>query len=299
MKTRPMDLFQALRPKQWTKNAVVFAPFVFALGDVNQDVTASLLGTVVLAAVSFCLVSSGIYLVNDLRDRDQDRAHPQKRNRPIAAGRIQPATAVVAAMLLILAGFALGYGVSPQPPELLGVLVVYVVLQLAYTFFLKRLAMIDVLVIASGFVLRAIAGAVVIHVEVSPWLLVCAFLLAMFLALCKRRQEFVARSDADEPRTRESLDQYNERLLDQMIAIAASSTVVCYAIYTLAPTTVEKFGTTQLGFTLPFVIFGLFRYLHLVYRCDLGERPEQVLLTDIPLLLNLGVYGLSVMVVLL
>jgi 4-hydroxybenzoate polyprenyltransferase len=139
------------------------------------------------------------------------------------------------------------------------------------------------------------AGAVAIPVTISPWLLVCTFFLALFLALCKRRQEFVARAHTHGETTRLSLDQYDERLLDQLISIIAAGTVVCYTIYTLAPETVEKFDTTHLGLTLPFVIFGIFRYLHLVYRRDLGERPEQVLLTDLPILIDLALYGASVM----
>ncbi len=285
------DLLLALRPQQWTKNGVVFAAFLFAVGDINQQVGLAAFWRVALAAACFCLVSSGIYLVNDVRDREADARHPYKRNRPIAAGRIAPSLALGVSVVLIACGLVGGGILAPKLAAVMGG---YVVLQIAYTFLLKNLAMIDVFVIASGFVLRAIAGAVVIHVSVSPWLLICTFLLAMFLGLCKRRQEYVG-SDPAGGTTRASLAHYDEKLLDQLIAIVASATLVGYAIYTLAPETVDKFGHSHLGFTLPFVMFGLFRYLHLVYRHDLGERPEQVLLTDVPMLLNVALYGITVM----
>lgn len=291
------ELLRALRPRQWTKNAVVFAAFVFALGDAGQEIVVANFWVVLYAAVCFCLVSSGIYLINDVRDVEADRLHPQKRHRPVAAGTVPAPLAVSTGVALIAASGCLGAALHR---ELAVVLCVYVVLQLAYTFFLKHLAMIDLLVIASGFVLRAIAGAVAIGATVSAWLLVCTFLLAVFLALCKRRQEYVQGDIAEAgARTRKSLAHYDERLLDQFIAVVASATLVSYVIYTLSPETVEKFGSPRLGFTIPFVLYGLFRYLMLVYRHDLGERPEQVLLTDAPMLVNLALYGVVVLSVIL
>jgi 4-hydroxybenzoate polyprenyltransferase len=163
----------------------------------------------------------------------------------------------------------------------------------AYTFGLKRIAYVDILIIAGGFVLRALAGAVAIGVTISPWLLLCTFLLALFLGLCKRRHELVAVHDGSGP-TRHSLRQYNEKVLDQLVAITAASTLVCYALYTLWPETVEKFGTRKLGFTIPYVVFGLFRYVDNVYRKELGERPEHILLTDRALLFNIALYAATV-----
>jgi 4-hydroxybenzoate polyprenyltransferase len=292
------DLVRALRPKQWTKNAVVFAAFVFALGDTQQQVAVANFWYVLCATICFCLVSSGVYLINDSRDAEADRLHPQKKYRPIASGAVPVAMAVAAGISLIAGSTVLGFALRL---ELAVVLLGYVALQLAYTFLLKHWPMIDLLVIATGFVLRALAGAVVIDVDVSAWLLVCAFLLAVFLALCKRRQEFVQADLAGTTgvHIRKSLAHYDERLLDQFIAIVASATLVCYVIYTLAPETVDKFGTHHLGFTLPFVLYGLFRYLMLVYRYDLGERPEQVLLTDLPTLVNLALYGAAVLMIIL
>jgi 4-hydroxybenzoate polyprenyltransferase len=291
-----MELIRALRPKQWTKNAIVFAPFIFALGDTTQQVAGSDFVVVLLAAVCFCLVSSGIYLINDVRDIASDRKHSQKKHRPIAAGRVSKRLAITVGIELILAGMILGYLLPGNPHFVLGS---YVALQLAYTMLLKQLAMIDLIVIAAGFVLRAITGAVVIEAEVSPWLLVCTFLLAVFLALCKRRQEFVRADAAGGHETRKSLAHYDERLLDQLIVMIASATLVCYAIYTLAPETVSKFNTHSLGFTLPFVLYGLFRYLYLVYCSDRGEQPEQVLLTDIPMIVTICLYGICVLIILL
>jgi 4-hydroxybenzoate polyprenyltransferase len=287
----------ALRPSQWTKNGLVFAALFFALWD--QERTAPLGAAawwrVALAAVAFSLASSAVYVMNDLWDREADRHHPTKRFRPIAAGRIAPRTAGVLAIALAVAAGVLAGCLSPALLALIGF---YGLLQAVYTFRLKRVPFIDVLLIASGFVLRAIAGGLAIDVRLSAWLLLCTFLLALFLALCKRRHEKVvlaAVSDSSRP----ALRAYDARLLDQCIVIAATSTIVTYAIYTLWPATVAKFETEALGFTIPFVVFGIFRYLDLVYRHEQGERPERVLLTDGPLLCTIALYGLTAAALLL
>jgi 4-hydroxybenzoate polyprenyltransferase len=289
------DVLLSLRPTQWTKNLVVLAAFFFAFWDRGQALDVSSILLILPAAVVFCLASSGIYVLNDVRDLEADRAHPQKRFRPIAAGRVPvPAALWIAAVLLAVSGLW-AWRLSR---ELAAVIGGYVAIQLAYTFWLKRLALLDIFVIAAGFVLRAIAGAVVLRVQISPWLLLCTFLLALFLALCKRRHEklFVAEpANASRP----SLQHYDSRLLDQLIAIVGAATIVAYSIYTLAPETVAKFGTQKLGFTIPFVVFGLFRYLDLAYRKEQGDRPEKILLTDIPILVNLALYGLCIVVIFL
>lgn len=285
---------RALRPKQWTKNAVVFAAFLFALGDRQQHVGLSGFWTSLQAAFLFCLVSSGVYLMNDVRDVDQDRAHPTKKLRPVAAGELSPRFASLMAAVLLAAGLA---GTWWMSLELFYVVGGYVALQIAYTFALKHIALIDLFVIAGGFVLRALAGAVALQVTISPWLLLCALLLALFLALCKRRHERVVLNDAL-GETRKSLEYYDEPLLDQLIAVVSAATLVCYALYTLWPDTVQKFGTARLGLTIPFVIFGIFRYLDLVYRHEKGGQPELILLTDIPLLADLALYGLTVVLIL-
>lgn len=295
---KPLPILRALRPKQWTKNAVVLAALVFAMGDTSQTLGGSAfplaLGRALAATLLFCLASSAVYLMNDLRDVELDRAHPVKRLRPLAAGQIQPGTVRLLAALLLL--LALG-GAAWLDPSFLAVLGAYLLLQVAYTFGLKRIALLDIFVIATGFVLRALAGGVVIHVPISPWLLVCTLLLALFLALCKRRHELVAAGQGEA--TRPSLRQYDQGLLDALIPLTGSATLVCYSVYTLWPETVEKFGTTHLAFTIPLVAFGLFRYLDLVYRHEQGGRPEQLLLTDPPLLATVALYGATVVAILL
>ncbi|NCD22810.1 MAG: decaprenyl-phosphate phosphoribosyltransferase [Spartobacteria bacterium] len=286
-------LLRLLRVKQWTKNAVVFAAFVFALGDRQQDLAAWEFWKVALAALAFSLVSSAVYVFNDLKDAPQDRVHPIKKNRPIASGAVGPGRAWGVALILLAAGLG---GAWRLGPELLAVLGAYLALQVVYTLGLKRLALVDVIVIALGFVLRALAGAVVIHVKISPWLLICALMLALFLGLCKRRHEKVNLAGLG---TRAALDGYDERLLDLLIAMTAAAALVCYSIYTLWPETVEKFGTPWLGATIPFVVFGLFRYMDLVYRQDQGDRPEHILLTDMPLLADVALYGTAVLGILL
>jgi 4-hydroxybenzoate polyprenyltransferase len=294
MKGRRLPLLTALRTRQWTKNGFVLAAFVFALGDPSQPVAWYDLWRVAAAFLCFCLVSSGVYLVNDVRDRNQDRLHPRKRHRPIAAGDVTVREALATAAVLLPAGLAGGWALSPG---LAGILATYLGLQFLYTFALRKVALIDLILVALGFVLRAAAGAVVIRAAISPWLLVCTFLLALFLILCKRRQEKEAAGENHE--TRGSLRNYPLRLLDQLIAVTAAATLVSYTIYTLSPETVAKFGTHRLSWTLPFVVFGLFRYLDLTYRHGLGEYPEEVLLTDGPLLLDVVLYGLAVLVILL
>ena len=284
----PFLLLKAMRPTQWTKNALVLAALVFAAGDQTQQLDwANLLGTSVLAAFMFCLASSAIYLLIVLRDVEHDRVHPVKKFRPIASGKVSPAVARVTAVVLI--GLSLG-GAWWIRPDLSAVLGAYLVLQFFYVYLLKHIALVDLFVIAIGFVLRALAGAVAINVNISPWLLLCTLMLALFLALCKRRQELVQATDAS-PTTRPSLDGYSEKMLDQLIAMIGGSTIVTYSLYTQWPDTVEKYGSHKLGFTIPFVMFGLFRYIDLAYRHQRGERPEKVLLTDIPLLVTIALYG--------
>ncbi len=286
---------RALRVRQWPKNAVVLAAFFFALGDPTQQVSLPQLSRAIVAAGIFCLASSAVYLLNDIRDRERDRMHPVKRRRPIAGGELALAPVVVVALLLAAVVLA---GAAALSLKFLETVAAYFVMQAAYTLLLKQAPLVDVLVIAAGFVIRAIAGARAIRAGLSHWLLLCAFLLALFLALCKRRGE-KHHVGAVEPATRPALAGYGEKLLDQLIAIVAAATIACYAIYTLWPDTVAKFHTHRLVYTTPFVIYGLFRYLDLVYRHDLGDEPEHVLLTDAPTLINLALYGVAVLTVLL
>lgn len=292
---RPIvSLFLALRPNQWTKNGVLLAAFIFGYWDKSQQVALGpSLMRIIPGLLLFCLASSSVYLVNDVRDIANDRAHPTKRFRPIAAGRVSIPAALITALILLTFVVANAWMLAPR---FLAVVVGYLVLQIVYSFILKQVALVDIFVIAGGFVLRAIAGAVVTDVTISPWLLLCTFLLALFLALCKRRHEKIVLADND-AESRASLSKYDTQLLNQLIAIVSSATIVSYALYTLWPETVEKFDTAMLGFTIPFVMFGIFRYLDLVYRHEKGDRPEKILLTDIPLLVDIALYGICVIVI--
>jgi 4-hydroxybenzoate polyprenyltransferase len=284
-------LIRSMRPRQWVKNGVVLAALVFAR---QGDRLGSLLRALAAMAL-FSLLASGVYLFNDLLDRERDRLHPKKRFRPIAAGTVSPVVAGSAALVLAVGSVGLSFWLAPR----FGIVALaYLVLQVLYSTWLKHLVLLDVFAIAAGFVLRVVAGAVVIAVPISNWLYLCTLLLALFLACAKRRAELLAFGDGDPAHHRRSLAHYSVGLLDQMIGILAACTILAYSLYTLSSETQAKFGTDSLKYTIPFVIFGLFRYLYLVHQRNQGESPEKVLLTDIPLLLDIGVF-LGVVVVVL
>jgi 4-hydroxybenzoate polyprenyltransferase len=293
MMNRPQDIIRALRPNQWTKNSVVFAAFFFALGDRTLSIPLSSFYQVLLACLFFCFASSGIYIINDLRDLKADQHHPTKKFRAIAAGRVS--LPLIAGIAFFLLSTALGGAFWISRPFGL-TLTLYIGLQFMYTFWLKHIALVDVFTIALGFVLRAAGGglAMPVPIPISPWLLVCAFLLALFLALCKRRHEKLLLEESAGAH-RASLEFYDTKLLDQLIAIVSATTIVSYAIYTLSPETAHKFGTPLLAITIPFVMFGIFRYLDLVYRKEGGGRPEKTLLTDTVLIVDLCLFGLCLL----
>ena len=280
-------LVEGMRPRQWIKNAVVPAALLFAIGDPSQSIGGPEVVRAAVAFLLFCLTSSAVYLMNDIRDRELDRLHPVKKDRPIASGRLSVLVASIAAAVLAVGSVG---GGSTLGIRFSIVLATYLVLQWAYTHALKRVPVADVSVIATGFVLRAYGGAVAIPVQISYWLLVCTGLLALFLGFCKRRHEKVVLKDLKDT-ARPVLAQYTEAGLDRLITLVAGATVTAYLLYTVSPDTVAKFGHRQLVWTVPFVAGGLWRYYHLVYRKDLGGRPEHVLLTDLPLLAVLAGYG--------
>ena len=281
--------FRALRPAQWLKNGIVPAALFFAWWDPTQNLAPQgflAFLKACLATACFCMGSSAIYLMNDLRDIDADRLHPVKRLRPIAAGELPRTAGCIMAVVLAISAIAFS---TALPRAFTLVLGAYLAMQVSYTFFLKRITYVDVFVIAIGFVLRAVAGATAIQVRISPWLLLCTFLLALFLALCKRRHEkLLLESGGVEHRV--ALSGYDPTLLNMQIAIIASATIVCYSIYTLAVDTVQRFNTSNLALTIPFVVFGVFRYLHLVYQNEEGGRPEKVMLTDRILIVTVLAY---------
>lgn len=274
---RLSDLFYTMRPKQWTKNLLLFAGLVFSQHLLHPRVV----WLSVFAFLLFCALSGSVYILNDVCDVEQDRRHPLKRHRPVASGRLGVRTALACALavaaLSVVLSFMLGRSFG-------GIALLYVMLISAYSLWLKHVVIVDVLVVAIGFVLRAVAGAVVIHVEISSWLLICTVLLALFLALSKRRHELVLLEDGASEH-RPILAEYSSRLLDQMIAVVTSSTVIAYALYTISDETVHKFGTKNLQLTIPLVLYGIFRYLYLIHQKNMGGSPERTLLTDKPLLL--------------
>lgn len=280
---RTMPWIRALRPVQWTKNALVLAGLVFARKLLDPEA----LVLALLAVVSFCALSSAVYMIDDVHDIASDRLHPTKRDRPIAAGQISPGSARVFAVVLVVVSL-LTAGWIGFP--FLVTAVAYLALMIAYVYGLRAIAIIDVFVIAAGFVLRAVAGAVAVTVPISPWLLCCTALLALFVGFCKRRTELVV-MDRQAGAVRRALDDYSLPLLDQLISICASATLIAYAFYTFDARSVPRSGIMML--TLPFVAFALFRYLYLVYRRREGGSPEWTLLRDLPLLLAIVCWAIA------
>ncbi len=289
-----------LRPAQWIKNVVLFAPLFFSLWNAADSAAgrtpALPLGRATFAFLCFCLLSSGIYVFNDLVDAPRDRLHPRKRLRPVASGEVSFANASAIAALLPHLALALSLFCGKRTTV---IFIGYFLLQILYTLLLKHLPVLDVIAIASGFVLRVAAGGAACSVPLSPWILLCTFFLALFLALCKRRQEKSELAGSPSSAARPSLRHIPLRLLDTLVFLSAAAALLCYAAYTQAPATVRNFGTRGLALTLPFVGLGFARYLVLLHRTDETERPERVLLTDLPLLADLLLFGLSVAAVFL
>jgi 4-hydroxybenzoate polyprenyltransferase len=275
-------LVRSMRPRQWIKNGVVFAPLIFArkieVGDEALRAAA--------AFGLFCALASGVYLFNDLLDRESDRLHPEKRHRPIASGALPPRVAAATAAVLALGGLAASWALSPGFGA---AATAYLLLQLCYSLWLKHAVLLDVFAIAGGFLLRVVAGALVVGVPISNWLYLCTLLLALFLALGKRRAELAGLQE-DAKGHRRNLALYSVPMLEQFTTILAACTILAYALYTLSPDTVAKFGTDRLKYTVPCVIYGLFRYLFLVHRHGAGGSPEKVLLSDPPLLADVALF---------
>jgi 4-hydroxybenzoate polyprenyltransferase len=288
-RTKLGALARGLRPGQWVKNGFVFAALIFARK--LTDPGSVLL--VVLAAADFCALSSGVYLVNDVFDAAEDRLHPTKRLRAVTSGLLPARTAILAAVLLDAAGLAVAWRLDP---DFFVIGASYVAINIAYSWFLKHVMLVDVFLIAAGFVLRVIAGAVVIHVEISPWLIVCTTLLALFLALSKRRYELVLLGD-EAAAQRASLARYSPYFLDQLIGIVTAATLMAYALYTLSADVRSKFPGKRLDLTIPFVLFGIFRYLFLVHREHQGGNPARLLLTDRVLLVVVLLWAASVIAI--
>jgi len=271
-------ILASMRPLQWIKNLFLFAALIFS-GHlfIQADLTRTMAGF-----VFFSLAASGIYLFNDITDIERDRIHPVKRLRPLPSGRLRAGFAAGASVALLAGGLA---GAWFLEPGFAGILLTYIVLNVLYSIRLKNVVILDVMTIAAGFVLRVLAGAAIIAVPTSEWLIICTVLLALFLGFSKRRHELtMLESTADNHRA--VLQHYSPYFLDQMIGIVTASTVMSYILYTISDDTVAKFGTKNLIFTVPFVLYGIFRYLYLVHKRDEGGDPTRLALTDRPLLAN-------------
>lgn len=281
-----INLFVGVRPRQWTKNTLVFAGLIFA----HKALDPTAIWEAITAFALFCLMSGATYLINDSLDVERDKLDPVKRYRPIASGRLPVPFAIVSAILIIVASLAASFfagGIA-----LLKVFLAYIGITLAYSGLLKRVLIVDVFCISAGFVLRAVAGAVAVRADVSPWLIVCTLFLALFLALAKRRGELMTLGE-EARNHREILAEYSTGLLDQMISVVTASTLMSYALYTISERTVAIVHSTAMIYTIPFVVYGIFRYLYLVHEKGYGGHPDRALLRDWPLMINILLYGVA------
>jgi 4-hydroxybenzoate polyprenyltransferase len=271
-------LIKTLRPAQWIKNLFIFAPLIFSLNIFNADL-------VLLSAAAFflfCLLSGAVYILNDLVDREEDKLHPVKSARPLASGQLSPRAALAA--FFVITTLSLGGAWLVNLPFFIAVLA-YLFIQIGYSFRFKHVVILDVFIIAFGFFIRVIAGGLAIRVYISPWLLICTLLLALFLSLSKRRHELTL-LEKDAAGHRPILKEYSPYLLDQMIGVVTASTVISYSLYTISEETIAKFGTKNLIYTVPFVLYGIFRYLYLVHQKSGGGSPESLIIQDMPLLID-------------
>jgi len=298
-----MKLFKFLRlirVHQWIKNVFVFVPLLFSLHLFNKDY----LITTLFAFLLFCLASSAIYVINDLVDIESDRAHPVKRNRPLPSGAISQTSAIITAALLLVAVF---WTMMYFNVEFILLVVAFIVLNVLYSFWLKNLVLLDIFSIAAGFSIRVLAGAFVIQVPISSWLLLTTMFISLFLGVMKRRSELVLVAEkqkqnldlTEEPGTnsRKVLAQYSLNFADQMATVAATGVIVCYALYTVAPRTVSIFHTERLIYTTPFVVFGIFRFMYLEYMSGKAENTTHTLATDFPMIINVLLYAVATVMI--
>jgi 4-hydroxybenzoate polyprenyltransferase len=279
-------IWTQLRPKQWSKNLLIFAALLFSI----DRIEISKLALATIGFVLFSLVSSTIYIINDFMDREADRAHPTKCHRPMASGLLRPAVALTVGAVLLLFALPVSWLLNPLFTLLL---VLYILLNISYSLYLKHVVIIDLMIIASGFVLRAIAGGLVIKVPLTPWFLLCTLLLSLFLAIGKRRHELVLLHEGKGTH-RKVLESYSVPLLDQLNNIVTTATIISYSLFTFT-----SGRTVQLMWTIPFVIYGVFRYLYLIHICNKGGSPDRVLFEDKPILITVMLYAISVVVILM
>ncbi len=285
------SLLGVIRPAQWVKNGFVLAPLLFSHQFTNLDNCKNTL----LAFFSFCLISSTIYVLNDICDRKEDRIHPVKKHRPIAEGRLRVHEAVGLSIILLAVGIGLAISVNTR---FVAILIIYILLNIGYSLGLKHLVILDVLIVAAGFVLRILGGSLAIQVPASHWLVLCTILISLFLGFTKRRAELVSIQN-NQPHSRKVLKDYSLAFLDQVISMVTGATIVCYALYTVDDRTLEVFGSRAMLLTVPLVIYGLFRYIYLIYHLNEGHDPTASLLRDLPTIINLLLWvAVSLLVVL-
>ena len=268
-----------MRPEQWIKNFFVFTALLFSknLLNLSKDIDA-LVGFII-----FCMITGCSYIINDLVDLEKDKLHPTKSQRPIASGRLNKTTAIKITTIICLVSLSFAFYIN----SFFGIIVLtYFLLNIGYSIYLKNIVIIDVVTIASGFVLRVLGGAVIISVTSSQWLVLCTILLSLFLGFSKRRHELILLED-NATGHRKVLEHYSPYFLDQMISVVTASTLICYALYTMSKDTIEKLGTSKLIYTIPFVLYGIFRYLYLVHQKEKGGSPTEIVFTDKPMIVNI------------
>jgi len=279
------DILVLIRVKHWVKNGFVFAPLIFSFHLFERNYCLITLQ----AFFAFCFLSSIVYIINDIADIEQDKNHPVKKNRPLPSGRISTSSALLILFVLFALLLITVYGLNEK---FILALITYFVVNLLYSFKLKQVVLIDIFIIAFGFMIRIIAGGWVINVHISSWLILCTLFLSLFLAITKRRSELAVLENGSNM-TRKVLDDYSIEFADQMATIVAAGAVISYALYTVSERTLETFHTENLIFTTPFVVYGIFRYLYLVHKKQMGENPTQILTTDLPLIINIFLWLLS------
>lgn len=290
MRNSVKSVLTLLRPQQWIKNFFIFAPLIFSKHLFDEE----LFRTAALGFVVFCLISSCVYVINDIADREADRLHPVKRHRPLAADVLSVPTAIVIALILFIVAAIVGHLLNAR---FLFIAAIYFVLNFGYSFWLKRVFLVDVFIIAAGFMLRVLAGAFVIDVLVSPWLVLCTLFISLFLATSKRRGELILMQSSTGIDERPVLREYDISFIDQMMTVAAAGMAISYALYTVAERTVHIFGTENLIFTTVFVLFGIFRYLFLIRKRQSEDNPTHMLVTDGIMLVNVLAWFLSCVVI--
>lgn len=284
------NYFNLLRIPQWIKNFFIFVPLVFSQHLFDQDyLELSLLGFII-----FSLVSSSIYIVNDLIDINEDRLHPVKKFRPIPAGLVTKSFAIAAASLLAGGSFVL---LSFTNNRFAGTVIAYFLITILYSIRLKNIVILDVFTIAAGFMLRILGGAFIISVEISSWLILTTMFISLFLAVMKRRSELKFVSSYEAGTTRKVLAHYSTEFIDQMSTVTSAGVIICYALYTVSQRTVTIFQTENLIYTTPFVVFGIFRYMYLIYIGKKGENTTEILLSDLPMIFNIIIYVLVVIAI--